>query len=434
MNYSLRYLKVIAIDTPTAILESLDISKLETHEKYPLFLATLKHFFNLGQPKKVSAMNKLPRHPGMSKTPITPHFLDSRDWVSAFSYVLDPDVFLSLCHYVHIQDQLVCSFLYKTLITQMATESVCPKKQLTEYVPIRVPITSTTSTQTTVVTFFHGSPNIPYSEGYAKALRDAIKKASRDTGQMMHEINIDKISDLFNPTLSGDKSNFDIAKRILSPVFSPSKPLDFTLSDCWLKSISTLCKHYALQCQKHSTLPPLSKLKTGLTQGALLGHRVHFKGNIHSYPFNHTWSAATSLVTDWDTDLSALNFQSFQVDDWSAITLGSIDMAIQVHRQLIQTPKNSLVVAGATHDYQLNLFLQNPASLYHTLTHIFDQYNTLMQRLNSVTQSSILLPFKYQIPELPPTTSQELITWVDDVKFIRADRLSQIISQEGCLH
>ena len=170
----------------------------------------------LGRPEYIASLDK---------PSLKPHLIKMQDWVSAFSYVLKPDIFLSLCEYIGKQDRDVCRAVFTALFNRLRSSEVYSKKEVQHCTTTEVNTNQTQKKNLTIFTFSHGNHDEVYGPGYANTIVAARDLVSADG--IVHEFYIDKTHDAFRPESVKLSRQFDQARNILHPVFSQSTPITF---------------------------------------------------------------------------------------------------------------------------------------------------------------------------------------------------------------
>ena len=346
-------------------------------------MAHLKEFFMLGRPEYIASLDK----PGLK-----PHLIKMQDWVSVFSYVLKPDMFLSLCEYVGRQEEAVCREVFKVLFSYLCHPSIYPKEDTQYLTKKTVQVSANHHAELTLLTFSHGSASDVYHPKYAQAIADHIRDSKSTV--LIHEPSIDKLHPQFAPTDPRLLDRFNQLGPILSPYYSQSKPLNFNRADFWNDKI--MKAYSTFEGQKFNLATTVVMFAANkLDDRHSLHHNV--KHNRHL----HTWAALTDFSIQLERDIRPQDPTFFRADDWLLNILMGIDLSIQAHQTLCEKMPTSLFMsAGSAHHFHLSLFC-DPKVIYSVLIELFT-------RLSQDFEQPI---FNYSPLKTPPRSSMELVNW-----------------------
>jgi hypothetical protein len=376
--------KVISVfNTPLCsvedVISAIHNKDLKKHPNYKIFLAHLKEFFMLGRPEYAS------------KYGVKPHLIQVKEWVSAFSYVLAPDLFLGLCHYVSKNDHRIMRKLYSSLFNLLSSPQLHLNSEISHKSHFKVTATDNQTTDVTLFTFAHGSADSIYPISYAKAIAEIVQGDRYDA--LCHEVDIDKTSEKFRPIDLNQCKKFDAAQNVMS-IFKQSHSLGFARADYWYASIRQLYHNY-----------PQDKFNFSCSVIMRAGHTFSgfssLKSNVLKNPHLHAWATLTDFLV-----LEKKLLPDFYADRWLWNILMAADLAISVHEHISKNePSTLLMCAGIAHHYHLALFIHTPSSLYHLLTQVFNQ-------VRQDTGGG----FEYDSVPSPPVSSSQLVDWALSIK------------------
>lgn len=342
--------KVISVfNTPLCsveeVISAIHSKELKKHPNYKIFLAHLKEFFMLGRPEY------------WDKYGVKPHFVKMQDWVASFSYVLKPDVALSLSHYIYVEDQKVCRNLFKFLfmLLRQPYVSALPKKNYQVSLSVKgIP-------DLNLIGIIHGPADALFSKKFVATLLKHLEYST-----VIFEYHIDKSDSRYlNPRWSKTKqAHFLHNQQQLSPFFKRENMLNFNRSDRWKRDIVNAYRG-----------KPGFNFANTVVMGAKdyrLRNQQDFSDNISKNPHLRTWAALTDFPLSVERYFRDNHSQIF-ADDFLHNIVMAADLALQIFEksaELSQSSSKLSVVIGAAHLDHVSQFLSNRQFMEDILTQL----------------------------------------------------------------
>jgi len=369
-----------------SLLPALDPKVIRKHPNYRVFFKHIAEFFNTGRILDA----------GIPNIHHIPHFIPTDMWISSLSFVLTPEAFSSTHTYLEKKQPDICKQIVKLLfkILSKSSHRIYPPTHPHWHSQGTIPITPSTSLKAQIIGISHGPSIItPYGTSYLNVI---LKQVNGTT--ILFEEGINKPISTQRTPSKKFSSKLKVNQQSLHPITPDQNALHFNQADLWQGIIKAVYRDTSLTKLSDATPIPTK---------APYSKKTDFK---KIPPILYTWASLTPLLIEFEQHPIS-SAQLFIPTDLLHITLMSIDMAIQVHTHLQNSPKDTRwsIMTGVTHQIQMETFLSNPSQIYLTLTQLFDRVNQDAKMLNKTA------PFTYAKLDTPPKTSSEIATWVKTI-------------------